>query len=256
MVDFIVGNGDDVQIPSRTHRFDKFIIEEQGLLTVTPNSRTWLIISANEIRIAGELIARDFLAVKYPLQAVTPEGQQVEHEFEMWNIGGDGGDGTTRPPARFGRGARGTRDYGGGGGGAGGFNPQQNWVFHGEDAEGYRGGRRQNAGANGGRRGRYSNGGLVCLEAKQRLSITGTIDLRGRDGESGHNGRPQTRGGNASGNGGGAPGGEGGRLIVFGATDKTAANVRVDGGMGGAPGKHGKGGSEGEAGTYGWVDWF
>lgn len=104
-----------------------------------------------------------------------------------------------------GKGAKGTNIYGGGGGSGGHYNalathPSHNQVEPGINASGYSGGPAKinpkvlsGAGGDGGNRGVYNNGGLLCIHCDSTFNgLGGIIDVSGLPGADGKPGLNRT----------------------------------------------------------------
>ncbi len=253
--DLVVASGSTRSLPARRWRLRNLIIETGARLIGSTNAQTWLLFEATgTIEINGKLEFRAFSSERRNFSTRTSSGRDLDHAFSMSNLGGNGGRGRDTGGAPGGAGAPGTRDYGGGGGGGG-----TRWAsgnrFPGDAASGSTGGNSKSSkGGNGGKRGPFSNGGLLYLSAEQILG-NGSIDvtgLPGASGEMGDQGATQFNG--AGGSGGGAPGGEGGVVILETNDLSFDLEFLVSGGQGGQGAGGVRPGTSGGPGAAGFVD--
>ena len=253
-----VGPGEVRRLPASLWRFDTLVIAEGGTLEVVGATQTWMVLDVGLLaQIDGRIVFRNFTADRRTFQATSPSGLQLSHRFAMTNIGGRGGVGARHGPFPGGDAAPGASEHGGGGG-SGAWNTVTD-KRPGRPGEGRVGGEpgSSGAGGDGGRR-RNDNGGLLAIHVSKRGRArgSGTIDLRGADGEAGSQGGrgiPSAVGQRSGGGGGGAPGGEGG-VFWLDASHTPPPNwtYLVDGGAGGpGGGAGGRGSTAGEAGEPG-----
>lgn len=256
-MEIVVRGGETRILPSRVLSLTALVIQAGGTLEIEPGASGWAVFSISEkCEISGELVFRNFSARRQEFLTQTPKGYSISHKFFMDNIGGDGGPGSNRAPAAMGGlGAFGDVDYGGGGGGGAIYSRGSGRGYPGQDGVRWRGGRGlhpSNYGGNGGQRGRFSNGGLLCIETDGLITGDGVIDLRAQPGQPGI-----TKSGHAAGgSGAGGPGGEGGVALLFSKSANEALRFLLDGGVGGTGGDGNNPGTSGEDGGPGFRNWL
>lgn len=247
---------------ARPYLLKKLYIPNGAKLIVPPGGRNWLLLDVDgDCHVDGKIIFREFAGVKNPIYGTAPNGDQVQHEFSYYNLGGEGGRGGNFQGKLGGQGANGTVDYGGGGGGGG-------WKFklpkpsNGNPGNGRNGGAGPYSslgeGGDGGRRARRPNGGLIYLNVTGKLTGNGILDVRGTRGEDGTPGNrgsnPAIYGAGGGGGGAGGPGGSGGSVVIRAPHNHSNLNIKANGGEGGAGSSGGRAalpGSQGDPGDEG-----
>ena len=172
--ELIVKSGQILELPARTHQYSRIDIEKGARLTIKENSQAWCILyCTGDVTIKGAIIFRKFLSTNKSINAISPSGEQLTHTYSLENIGGgggDGGEGFGSPRGIGGGGAQGTNAFGGGGGSGAAVIinfPHPHQSRNGNNGNGSSGGRRQfthdGEGGDGGKRGKFSNGGLLFI---------------------------------------------------------------------------------------------
>jgi hypothetical protein len=262
--DFIVQLGQIKSIPARTYIVNNLIIH--GTLEVLDNQRQWLIFDVSgDAIIDGKIIYTGMRPIDGPINATAPDGTKLSFEHPHEAFGGDGGVGAGCGGLPGGKGALGTKSFGGGGGG-GATATRLPPRDRGEDANGWRGGKKYKRGGYGAKRRDSRNGGLIYISVIGKFSgkdgeifLNGKDGTRGKDGEIGSNGRTCSIG--SAGGGGGSPGGDGGYIKIDAKLIGDLPKIIVDAGKGGEGGKggvidwnRGANGSAGEMGDSGYSD--
>lgn len=129
------------------------VIENKGILLVTPISRNFLALNVlGDFTLRGTIVYRRCVATAGGRSTSFPDGTTTSFTHLQQALGGDGGTGgieSGRYQASPGVGAPGSKTYGGGGGGSGISHPQVTQA--GDDGNTYRPGTRYKPAGRGGR---------------------------------------------------------------------------------------------------------
>tara|TARA_B110000211_G_C13952865_1_gene496999 strand:+ start:30 stop:935 length:906 start_codon:yes stop_codon:yes gene_type:complete len=257
--ELIVKTGEVKSINAGIHPpFSRIEIQKGGTLKCIEGSSWLMIYSKGDFILEGTIVCQDY---KTGLKNISgkspkPDNQILEVIYPENKIGGKGAD--SYPLQRVetrGKGALGTREYGGGG--ASGRSPLcRNNSCKSYDANGSKGGVNPNSfvaeGGNGGRKKEYQNGGCIYLKIDgQLISDRGRINIQGSNGETGKAGENSTTINGPRGHvynmspgqgGGGAPGGDGGLLVIKIDANNIITKPRIynSGGTGGRRGLNGE----------------